>query len=157
MAERDAQASSEGTPGQAPITVPPLIRRNTIYLAASQAFIFAGYLVPALGSLMIVHLLGSPKLAGIPMALMGLTRFISSYPAGKVMDTYGRKVGLVSGVGLNIAGTLMLALAVWMSSFPLLLVALVAVGIGNNVALQVRAAATDMYPPRLRARVWGLC
>ena len=75
--------------------VPPLIRRNTTLFALSQSFMGAstqlGY---GLGPLMVVALTGSASLAGLTVALFGISRFVVAYPVGKITDTYGRKPGI---------------------------------------------------------------
>src|SRR5262245_17294622 len=63
-------ARSHGQTG-APATaqrppIPPAIKRNTLLLAVTQAFVGVGnQMVPTLGALMVLQLLGSPALAGI--------------------------------------------------------------------------------------------
>ena len=62
-------------------TIPPLIRRNTILFALSQSFSGAGMqFAYGLGPLMVLALTGSAALAGLSVGLIGLSRFLASYP-----------------------------------------------------------------------------
>jgi len=92
---------------EAGVSVPPLIRRNTLSLAATQAFVGTGtQLVPTLGGITVERLLGSLALAGLGTSLSYLARLLIAYPIGWVMDTCGRKVGLLLGLALRVAGNL---------------------------------------------------
>jgi len=71
--------------------VPALIRRNTALFALSQSFTGSGMqFAYGLGPLMVVALTHSSSLAGLSVALLGLSRFLVAYPVGKITDTYGR-------------------------------------------------------------------
>ena len=115
-------------PGQLPI--PPLIGRNTLLLAATQAFVGTGtQLVPTLGGILIERLPGSPALAGLGMRLLYPSRLLIAHPIGWVMATFGRKVGLLLGLALRLLG-----------------------GIGVGAGQQLRTAAADRYLPERRRR-----
>src|SRR6185312_8456960 len=61
-------------PAAGAFRVPPLIRRNTLLLALSQAFTGAGMgLVYSIGPLMIVGVSGSTALSGLSVTLMGIS------------------------------------------------------------------------------------
>src|SRR5687767_11723966 len=82
-----------------PLRIPGFIKRNTLYLAAAQACVGVGnQMVPTLGALMVVHLVGSTALAGAATGIMGGCRLLAAYPAGYVTDVYGRKAALVLGL-----------------------------------------------------------
>lgn len=148
-------APSLGTQG-APARVPALIRRNTILLGLSQSVTGAGMLFAhGLGPLMVVALTGSSLLAGVPAGLLGLSRFLVAYPIGRLMDLKGRKIGVLSGLGLCLVGTLWVGLSMSLGSLVMLGLALLVFGMGINAALQLRVAAADMYPPRMRGRALG--
>src|SRR5262245_47293140 len=104
-------------------------------------------MVYSLGPLMVVALLGSASLDGIGLGIVGATRFIASYPIGKLTDTYGRKPGMMVGLGVGVIGSIILGLAALLESFPLYVVGMLGMGIGTGAAHQLRVAATDMYPP----------
>ena len=133
--------------------VPPLIKRNTALFALSQSFIGAGtQLAYGIGPLMVIALTGSASLAGLTVALFGVSRFLVSYPVGKITDTYGRKPGIQLGLALALIGTIIVGLV---DAVPQhrrrSIVGMLIFGMGFNAAQQLRVAATDMFPPRLRA------
>ncbi|MDE3113039.1 MAG: MFS transporter [Chloroflexota bacterium] len=137
--------------------IPPLIRRNTMLLASTQAFVGAGtQLVPTLGAIMIERLLGSMLLAGLASSLIYVARLLIAYPIGWVMDAHGRKAGLLMGLTLTLVGALGLGTAIGRLSFPLFLVALLVFGLGIGAGQQLRTAAADMYLPERRAEGLGL-
>ncbi len=138
------------------VVIPPLIKRNTTLFALSQSFIGAstqfGY---GLGPLMIVGLTGSASLAGLTVALFGISRFLVAYPVGKITDTYGRKPGIQLGLGLSLIGTVVVGLAMLLHAVVPLAIGMLIFGMGFNAAQQLRVAAADMFPPQLRAMALG--
>jgi MFS family permease len=140
----------------AALRVPPLIKRNTAIFALSQSFTGAGTpLAFGLGPLMFVALTDSANMAGLSVSLFGLSRFFVSYPVGKITDTYGRKPGIFLGLSLALVGSIMVVLAMTIRSFPLLVIAMLVFGMGVQASQQMRVAATDMFPPHMRARALG--
>ena len=80
--------------------IPPLIKRNTVLFALSQSFVGAGtQLAYGIGPLMVIAVTGSASLAGLTVGLFGISRFLVSYPVGRITDTYGRKPGILFGQG----------------------------------------------------------
>jgi MFS family permease len=139
-----------------PLPIPGFIKRNTLYLAAAQACVGIGnQMVPTLGALMVVHLVGSPALAGAATGIMGGCRLLAAYPAGYVTDVYGRKAALVLGLLVAMLGSFVVGLAMTQDSAPLFFAGLVTFGLGMNAVQQLRIAATDMYPPSRRAEGLG--
>ncbi len=136
--------------------IPRVIKRNTILLAATQAFVGAGsQLTPALSAIMVVQLLGSSTLAGIGTSMLSVAKFAIAYPIGWVADNVGRKAALFIGQGLALVGTLTIGTAVLRSSFPLLILGLLVFGLGIGAGQQLRLAAADLYPPDRRAQGLG--
>ena len=136
--------------------IPSLIKRNTMLLALSQAFVGAGMqMVPALGAILAVQLAGSASFAGVGVALIGISRFVVSYPLGKLMDTHGRKLGLLLGLALGIVGATLTGLSPVWHSLALFLIGMLVFGMGMGAAQQLRLAAADMYPPSRRAEGLG--
>lgn len=136
--------------------IPPLIKRNTVLFALAQSFNGAGMSFAfGLGPLMVIALTGSAALTGLSVGLIGLSRFLVSYPIGKITDTYGRKPGILFGLALALIGSIMVGLSIRVHSFALLFVGMLIFGMGMNAAQQLRVAATDMYPPHMRAQALG--
>jgi MFS family permease len=138
------------------IRIPALIKRNMALFALSQSFTGAGMqFVYGLGPLMIVGVSGSPDLAGLSVALIGLSRFLVSYPMGKITDNYGRKRGILLGLALALFGTLVVGFAQDWRNLWLLIFGILIFGMGMNAAQQMRVGATDMVPQRLRGQALG--
>lgn len=143
-------------PVDRPAGIPPLIKRNTALFALAQSFTGAGMqFAYGLGPLMLIALTGSASLAGLSVGLLGLSRFLVSYPVGKVTDRYGRKPGILLGLLLGLAGAILVWLSMRMYSLSLLVGGMLVFGMGMSAAQQLRVAATDMFPPHLRAQALG--
>lgn len=139
-----------------PFGVPPLIKRNTALFALAQSFTGAGMqFAYGLGPLMVIALTGSASLAGLSVGLLGLSRFLVAYPVGKITDRFGRKPGILLGLTLALAGTTLVWLSMRAHSFSALAGGLLVFGMGMSAAQQLRVAATDMFPPHLRAQALG--
>jgi MFS family permease len=137
-------------------TVPPLIRKNTALIALSQSFTGAGMqLAYGLGPLMVYQLTGSAGLSGLSVALIGLSRFAVSYPIGKITDAYGRLPGIFFGLALALVGALTVGCSLIAGSIAVFVGGMLIFGMGMNASQQMRVAATDMYPPQMRARALG--
>jgi len=136
--------------------IPPLIKRNTVLLALSQAFVGSGtQLAYGVGPLMVVAVTGSASLAGLTVGLFGVSRFLVAYPTGRITDTYGRKPGIVFGQGLALVGTLISGIGMlWHSALGVCL-GMVIFTMGISASQQLRVAAADMYPPRMRGMALG--
>ena len=129
--------------------IPPLIKRNTVLFALSQSFVGAGtQLAYGIGPLMVIAVTGSASLAGLTVGLFGVSRFLVSYPVGKITDPYGRKPGILFGQGLALIGTFVSGLAMLAGSAIGLTLGMMVFAMGISAAQQLRVAATDMYPPR---------
>jgi MFS family permease len=136
--------------------VPPLIKRNTALFALSQTFTGAGsQFAYGLGPLMVTALTGSAALAGLSVGLIGLSRFLVAYPVGKITDTFGRKPGILLGLVLALAGAVILGFSMRWRSPAMFVGGMLVFGMGMNAAQQLRVAATDMFPPHLRAQALG--
>ena len=139
-----------------PLTIPTVIKRNTLLLATTQAFVGVGnQMVPTLGAIMVTQLLGSPALAGLATSILGGCRFLVAYPAGHVADTYGRRAGLLAGLLLSLVGAIAVGLSLMQHTFLEFLGGLVLFGLGVGAGQQLRLAAADLYPPSRRAEGLG--
>ena len=104
---------------QPPSAIPPLIRRNTILLALTQAFVGMGnQTTPTLAPIIVVQMLGSAALSGLGTSILGISRLIIAYPVGCLTDRYGRKSGLMLGLVLTLIGTLVIGLAMCAGLVP---------------------------------------
>lgn len=138
------------------VRIPALIKRNTALFALSQSFTGAGMqFAYGLGPLMVIGLTGSAGLAGLSVSLIGLSRFLVSYPIGKITDTYGRKPGIFLGLVLALAGSVVLGVSLTFQSPAFFVAGMLVFAMGMNAAQQLRVAATDMFLPHMRARALG--
>jgi MFS family permease len=151
---RGVAVPAENSP--APFRVPSVIKRNMTLFALSQTFTGVGMsFTYTFGPLMVLALTGSPDLVGVSVGLVGFSRFLVAYPAGKITDTYGRKPGIFLGLCLALLGTLVVAASMSWLSFTLFVVGILIFGMGMNASQQMRVAATDMFPPAHRATALG--
>jgi MFS family permease len=138
------------------VRIPALIKRNTALFALSQSFTGAGMqFAYGLGPLMVIGLTGSASLAGLSVSLIGFSRFLISYPIGKITDTYGRKPGILLGLVLALMGSLILGISLTFQSLAVFVFGMLIFAMGMSAAQQLRVAATDMFLPHMRARALG--
>ncbi|MFL6798663.1 MAG: MFS transporter [Xanthobacteraceae bacterium] len=136
--------------------IPPLIKRNTALFAFSQAFMGAGtQLGYGIGPLMVISLTQSASLAGLTVALFGISRFLVAYPVGRITDRHGRKPGIQLGLALGLIGTVAVGVAMLIHAIVALVFGMLIFGMGISAAQQMRVAATDMFPPQQRALALG--
>ncbi|HSR55004.1 MAG TPA: MFS transporter [Alphaproteobacteria bacterium] len=144
------------SPSAAALAMPPLIKRNIVLFTLSQSFNGAGMqLAYGMGPLMVLALTSSAALAGLSVAVIGLSRFLVAYPVGKVMDAYGRKPAILLGLVLALFGALALSLSIETRSLLLLTTGMLIFAMGMNAAQQLRVAATDMVLPHRRGQALG--
>lgn len=136
--------------------IPYLIKRNTILIAASQVCTGMGMgILPTLGALMVFQMLGSTALAGTATVIQGIARFAVAYAAGAIADRYGRKPAMMVGLIVAGLGALVVGASVAITSFPLMVLGIFIFAMATGGSMQMRVAATDMYPPSRRAEGLG--
>lgn len=136
--------------------IPSLIKRNVSLFSTSQSFTGAGMQFSyGFGPLMVVSLTGSAGLAGLSVALIGVSRFLVAYPMGRITDSQGRKPGILLGLALALVGAITLGSAMMAQSIVLFIIGLLAFGMGMSASQQMRVAATDMFPPSMRGQALG--
>jgi MFS family permease len=129
------------------------IRRNTALLAATMAVNSAVLqLVAAVSSLTFVLVTGVEGLLGLGPAIFLTASGLTAVPAGRTMDRVGRKPVIAFGFVLAALGCGLTALATQTKSTPAVIAGFALIGSASGIALLVRTAAGDMYPPEHRAR-----
>ena len=129
------------------------IRRNTALLAAAMAVNSAVLqLVAAVSSITFVLVTGVEGLLGLGPAIYLAASGVAALPAGKLMDRVGRIPVIAGGFVLVSIGCVVTALATRTGSVLAVLLGLALIGAGSGIALLIRTAAGDMYPPSRRAR-----
>ena len=136
-------------------SLPKIIARNTLLLAAAMAALYAmGQLVLAVAALTFATLTGKPHLAGMGPALFMLSGSIAALLAGRAMDHFGRVPVLAAGFAIGVCGALITALGVSQSALMLVVPGFILLGTAFGTGLLSRVAAADMYAPERRA--WGI-
>jgi MFS family permease len=129
------------------------IRRNTILLAATMAvFSAVVQLVAAVSSLTFVLVTGVEGLLGLGPAIFLTASALTAVPAGRAMDRVGRKPVISLGFLMAALGCCLTALATQIASTVAVIAGFALMGAAGAIALLIRTAAGDMYPPERRAR-----
>jgi MFS family permease len=109
-------------------------------------------LVAAVSSITFVLVTGVHGLLGLGPAIFLVASAVTAVPAGRAMDRIGRRPVIAGGYLFATAGCGLTALATNMPSTPLLILGFLLTGAASGIALLIRTAAGDMYPPERRAR-----
>jgi MFS family permease len=129
------------------------IRRNTLILSATMAVNSAVLqLTAAVASLTFVLVTGVRGLLGLGPAIFLTASGLTAVPAGRLMDRVGRTPVMTAGFAIGAAGCALTALATRSESTLAVIAGFALVGASSGIALLIRTAAGDMYPPERRAR-----
>ena len=129
------------------------ISRNTVLLAATLTSLSGMVqLAVAVSTITLVLVTGIEGILGLGPAIFLTAGALASFPAGRLMDRYGRVPVLASGCVTGIVGCVTTALGCAVESAPLVIAGFGLVGVAQGAILLSRAAAADMYPPERRAR-----
>jgi MFS family permease len=109
-------------------------------------------LVAAVSSLTFVLVTGVEGLLGLGPAIFLSAAALAAVPAGRTMDRLGRLPVVGGGFLMAAAGCGLTALATNLGSTPLVILGFALTGAASGIALLIRTAAGDMYPPERRAR-----
>src|SRR5688572_7685171 len=109
-------------------------------------------LVAAVSSLTFVLVTGVEGLLGLGPAIFLIASAVTAVPAGRAMDRIGRLPVIAGGYAAAAAGCAVTALATNLDSTPLVILGFALTGAASGIALLIRTAAGDMYPPERRAR-----
>src|SRR3954447_20282271 len=109
-------------------------------------------LVAAVSSITFVLVTGVEGLLGLGPAIFLISSGLAAVPAGRLMDRVGRKPVIAGGYLLAAVGCSLTALATNIDSTPTVILGFALTGAANGIALLIRTAAGDMYPPERRAR-----
>ena len=109
-------------------------------------------LVAAVSSLTFVLVTGVEGLLGLGPAIFLTASALAAVPAGRAMDAVGRRPVIGGGFLMAAAGCGITAVATGARSTPLVILGFALTGAASGIALLIRTAAGDMYPPERRAR-----
>ncbi|WP_313354310.1 MFS transporter [Microbacterium sp.] len=141
------------------MSTPPLedlraVQRRTVgVLAAGQVLggIAFGATV-SLGALLAADLSGDDALSGLATASVTLGAAAFAIPLARFAARRGRRMSLTAGNLLALIGIGIVITSAALRVFPLLLVGIIMIGMGNAGNLQSRFAATDLADPAHRGR-----
>jgi MFS family permease len=115
---------------------------------ASAGFIAAAAINPILGA----KLASDRSLATLPTAVYLLSGALSASAWGYLMDRIGRRNGITLGLLIGVLGNILVLVAIQTSSFALVLIGLMMMGMTNSAMLLGRFAAAEVNPPAQRGR-----
>jgi len=129
------------------------IGRNTALLSATMAINSALLqLVAAVSSITFVAVTGIEGLLGLGPAIFLTAQALAALPAGRAMDRLGRIPVVAAGFVVGTVGCLVTAAGAAEESAVLVVAGFVLLGASAAIAILIRTAAGDMYPPERRAR-----
>jgi MFS family permease len=111
--------------------------------------------VVTIGSLLAKEITDTDSLAGTATAALTLGTALAALPLARHASKVGRRPVLAGGFAVGGVGALAVGLAAAIGSYPLLLVGMAAVGIGQAAGLQARFAAADLADDAGRAGAIG--
>jgi MFS family permease len=109
-------------------------------------------LTAAVSSLTFVLVTGVRGLLGLGPAIFLTASGLTAVPAGRLMDRFGRVPVMTAGFAIGAGGCALTALATRTDSTVTVIAGFGLVGASSGIALLIRTAAGDMYPPERRAR-----
>ncbi len=108
--------------------------------------------VLSVGALLVTQVAGSPALSGMAATMSTIGAAAAAIPLAALAARRGRATALTTGALLAAGGAGLGIVAATLSALPLLLIAIVFIGVGTAVNLQSRFAATDLSEPNTRGR-----
>lgn len=106
----------------------------------------------SLGALLAADLSGDDALSGLATASVTLGAAAFAIPLSRIAARRGRRLSLTLGNLLALIGVATVITSAALRVFPLLLVGVILIGMGNAGNLQSRFAATDLADPAHRGR-----
>ena len=106
----------------------------------------------SLGALLAADISGSDALSGLATASVTLGAALAAIPLARLAGLRGRRFALTGGNLFALLGIVVVISAAAVRVFPLLLVGIIMIGMGNAGNLQSRFAATDLAQPQHRGR-----
>lgn len=129
------------------------IRRNTVLLALCLVTLSGiVQLAVAVATITLVLVTGIESILGLGPAIFLTAAALAAFPAGRLMDRYGRVPVIAGGFVVGLMGCLLTALGCVVDSAPLVILGFLAVGGMSGAVLLARTAVADMYPDERKAR-----
>lgn len=132
-------------------------RRLTTVLFGGVALGSTAYIAAVtISTLAVDEIVGSATLAGVPSAVATMGTALGTTLLTLGLARRGRRPGLIWGYSAAVVGAVLGAAALVTQSFPLLLIGMGILGLGNASGHLARYTAADLYPAALRGRVLGM-
>jgi len=133
------------------------VQRLTWVLFFGQSLGSAGYIAGStVATIVGDKLSGRAALAGVPGFVYLLGSAAAAFPAARLMEHSGRRLGLALGFALGVGGALLAGWSVLVESFPFFLVGMVIMGAANGSTNLARYGAAEMHPVDERGRAISL-
>jgi len=130
-----------------------IARKITYTLFAVQSLASAGFIAAAtINPILGAKLASSRSLATLPTAAYLLSGALSASMWGYLMDRIGRRNGIAAGLLIGVLGNILVLSAISSSSFLLVVIGLMMMGVTNSAVLLGRFAAAEVNPPDQRGR-----
>ena len=128
-------------------------KRNVLRLAGAQAlFQTFSVMVMTISGLVGLTMAPDKSLATLPIAMSMLAAAATMIPASLFMQHRGRKAGFLLGISLGCLAGLLAAIAIWIGSFWLFVLANGLVGSYQAFAQYYRFAAADVASTAFKSR-----
>jgi MFS family permease len=108
--------------------------------------------IATVNSILAADLAGSAAWAGFPSAVYLLGAALSAPAWGLLLDRFGRRGGLLLGLGLGVAGAVLVQAALATASMATFLAAMALIGAASAAIQLSRFMAAEVHPPALRGR-----
>lgn len=128
-------------------------KKQVFLLASAQAlFQTASVMVMTLSGLVGLRLASDKGLATLPIAMMMVAAAATMIPAAMLMQKFGRRLGFLLGSVAGIMAGIVAAIAIWLDSFSLFVLANMLVGVYQGCAQYYRFAAADVASLEFKSR-----
>ncbi len=129
------------------------MKRNVMLLSLSQALLVTCASLLFASSPLVGYALAEEKtLATLPLALMFLTRMVTTIPASLFMQRFGRRLGFMTSAVIGLAGAVVTTLGILLSNFSLFCFGAALLGIPNGFGQFYRFAAAEVASEEFRSR-----
>jgi MFS family permease len=108
-----------------------------------------------ISTLAVDEITGSATLAGVPGAIATLGTAVGTSLLSRNVARRGRRPGLAAGYAAAVVGSVLGIVGLTADSFPLLLIGMALLGLGNASGHLARYTAAEMFPADRRGRALG--
>jgi MFS family permease len=129
------------------------MKRNVFLLSLSQALLVTCTSLLLTSSGLVGYALTREKtLATLPLALLFLTRMVTTVPASLFMGSVGRRLGFMTSAMFGLAGATVTTLGILQGSFSLFCGGSVLIGVPTSFGQYYRFAAAEVASEEFRSR-----